>query len=90
MSYDAQNIKVPSACTGKSLHQLTHNMTTDCSLNYRENTSLDHVLPMFCACSFHGNYMNNLLSYCGLVDARISASEKVLPVTVTLVFYYLF
>jgi hypothetical protein len=30
--------------------------------------------------SFHGNSMNNLLSYCGLVDARISASEKDLPV----------
>jgi hypothetical protein len=25
--------------------------------------------------------MNILLSYCGLVDARISASEKDLPVT---------
>jgi hypothetical protein len=25
--------------------------------------------------------MNNLLTYCGLVDARISASEKDLPVT---------
>jgi hypothetical protein len=25
--------------------------------------------------------MNNLLSYCGLVVARISASEKDLPVT---------
>ena len=24
--------------------------------------------------------MNNLLSYCGLIDARISASEKDLPV----------
>jgi len=24
--------------------------------------------------------MNNILSYCGLVDARISASEKDLPV----------
>ena len=36
--------------------------------------------PMFCACSFHGNSMNNLLSYCGLCDARISASEKDLPV----------
>ena len=24
--------------------------------------------------------MNNLLSYCGLVDTRISASEKKLPV----------
>ena len=27
-----------------------------------------------------GNSMDNLLSYCGLVDARISASEKDLPV----------
>ena len=26
--------------------------------------------------------MNNLLSYCGLADARISASEKDLPVKV--------
>ena len=29
-----------------------------------------------------GNSMNNLLSYCGLVDARISASEKDLPVQI--------
>ena len=27
-----------------------------------------------------GKSMNNLLSYCGLVDTRISASEKDLPV----------
>ena len=27
-----------------------------------------------------GKSMNNLLSYCGLADARISASEKDLPV----------
>ena len=26
------------------------------------------------------NSMNNLLSYCGLVDARISSSDKDLPV----------
>ena len=47
-----------------------------------KTTSAEHVLLMFCACSFHGNSLNNLLSYCGLVDARISASEKDLPVTV--------
>ena len=29
------------------------------------------------------NSMNNLLSFCGLVDARISASEKDLPVKVS-------
>ena len=27
--------------------------------------------------------MNNLLAYCGLVDVRLSASEKDLPVTET-------
>ena len=27
--------------------------------------------------------MNNLLSYCGLVDPRISASDKDLPVTIS-------
>ena len=35
---------------------------------------------MFCACSFHGNSMNNLLSYFGLIDAKIRASDKDLPV----------
>ena len=43
---------------------------------------------MFCACSFHGNFMNNLLSYCGLVDATISAIEKDLLVLVE--FSYMF
>ena len=68
------------------LHQLIHNMTTDCSwnLNYHENykrrTWAKHILPMFCACSFDGNFRNNLLSYCGLIDAEIRASGKDLPV----------
>ena len=31
---------------------------------------------------FHGNSMHKLLSYCGLVDAGISASEKDLPVDI--------
>ena len=34
-----------------------------------------------------GKSMNNLLSYCGLVDARISASEKDLPMPGTPVLY---
>ena len=37
-------------------------------------------VEMFRACSFHGNSMNNLLSYCGLVNARIRACNKDLPV----------
>ena len=42
----------------------------------------EHVLPMFCTCSFHGNSKNNLLSYCGLIDAKIRASDKDLPVSI--------
>ena len=44
---------------------------------------------MFSPCSEHGIFMywsgksiDNLLIYCGLVDARISASDKDLPVCV--------
>ena len=40
---------------------------------------------MFCPCSalvvfMVCNSMNNLLSYCGLIDAKIRASDKDLPV----------
>ena len=72
------------------LHQLSHNMTTDCSWNYHENYKRKHGHNMFCACSFHGNSMNNLLSYCGLMDAKIRASDKDLPVPFKLLslFYY--
>ena len=45
---------------------------------------------MFSPCSFHvriGKSMNNLSSYCGLVDARISASEKDLPVQMVVVYF---
>ena len=93
------------------LHQLTNNMTKDCSLNCKFNTFKlqaqntlrtysEHVVYINCSecqnknnlCTQHvlslefsciGNSMNNLLSYYGLVDARISASEKDLPVQFT-------
>jgi hypothetical protein len=46
-----------------------------------------YVSNMFSTCSelgifiyWTGNSMNNISSYCGLVDARISTSEKDLPV----------
>ena len=47
-------------------------MTRDCSLNSPKNTSSELVV----------NSMNNLLSYCGLTDARMRTSEKDLPVNV--------
>jgi hypothetical protein len=48
-----------------------------------KTTSAEHGQIMFCACSFHENSMNNLLPYCGLVDAKIIASDKYLPVPAT-------
>ena len=36
----------------------------------------EHVLPIYSTC----NSMKNLLSYCGLIDARITVSGKDLPV----------
>ena len=50
---------------------------------------------MYTACSelgifmyWTGDSMSNLLPYCGLVDVRISASEKDLPVPVVEVGYF--
>ena len=66
-------------------------------MNPPKNTSSEHVVYKYCfecqnknkifdhnmfeTCIFRGNSINNLLSYCGLTDARIRASEKDLPVT---------
>ena len=74
------------------LYQLTHKMTKDCLLNYKFSTWKLHVVCINCsACQnkqticVHNMYwtcnsMNNLSSYCGLVNARISASDIDLPV----------
>ena len=43
----------------------------------KNNFCTQHVLNLY----YSGNSMNNLLSYCGLTDARMRASEKDLPVT---------
>ena len=48
--------------------------------NYKHRTWAEHILSMFCACTFHGNSMSNLLSYCELIDAKIRDSDKDLPV----------
>ena len=42
----------------------------------KNNFCTQHVLKLV----FFGNSMNNLLSYFGLTDARMRASEKDLPV----------
>ena len=77
-------------CTGKSLSEAlifpSINPQYDCRLfmaspvQYMKTTSAEHGLHMCCTCSFYGNSMNNLLSYCGLIDGKIRASDKDLPV----------
>ena len=76
--------------TGKSLSEALlfaeHGENMVCTkivLNVRNNFCTQHVLPrfelgifMYWTC----NSMNNLWSYCGLVDAKIRASDKDLPV----------
>ena len=45
----------------------------------KNNFCTQHVVNLY----FSGNSINNLLSYCGLTDARMRASEKDLPVLTT-------
>ena len=78
-----------------SLNQLTHNMIQNCSLNSPKNTSSQHVVYKYCfecqnktktifvrnimwTCIFRG--IQWTISYCGLTDSRMRASEKYLPV----------
>ena len=79
-----------SLCTGKSLSETLlfsehgeNMLCTKIVSNVRNNFCTQHVLPRFeigiyiyYAC----NSKNNLSSYCGLVDAKIRASDKDLPV----------
>ena len=84
-----QYIKIPNLEHGETwgehvayLHKLfwmskqkticVHNMLSSCS---------PHVLILEFSCTYWTcNSMNNLSSYCGLVDAKIRASDKDLPV----------
>ena len=61
------------------LNQLTHKYCFECQ---NKNKKTIFVHKMFWTCIFRGNSMNNLLSYCGLTDARMRASEKYLPVNI--------
>ena len=66
-----------------------HAVYINCSeCQNKNNLCTQHVLYMFSTCSELGIFMyyqtcdsmNNLSSYCGLVDAEIRASDKDLPV----------
>ena len=64
-------MKIPSAqnMLSKQKTICVHNMFYPCS---------PHVLSLEFSCT-ELNSMNNLSSYCGLVDAKIRASDKDLP-----------
>ena len=69
--------------TGKSLSEALIFASTNPQYDKRLFMELPWNLQgqnMLCTCSFHGNFMNNLLSYCNLIDAKIRASDKGLPV----------
>ena len=55
---------------------LCTNIVLNVKTKTKNNFCTQHVLNLY----FSGNSMNNLLSYCGLTDARMRASEKDLPV----------
>ena len=82
------------SCTGKSLSEALpfseHGENMSCTkivLNVNNNLCTKNVLPrfeleifMYWTC----NSMNNLSSYCGLVDAKKRDSDKDLPVLLTI------
>jgi hypothetical protein len=59
-------------------------LCTKIDLNVRNNFYTQHVLPRFELVTC--NSMNNLSSYCGLVNAKIRSSDKDLPVKNAFVF----
>ena len=56
-------------------------MCTNIVLNVKTKTKNNFCTQNVVNLYFLGNSMNNLLSYCGLTDARMRAFEKDLPVT---------
>ena len=63
-------------------------LCTKIVLNVRNNFCTQHVLPRFelgVFMSWTCKSMNNLSSYCGLVDAKSRASDKDLPVPLPLI-----
>ena len=86
-----QYMKIPSLKHGENMRRTwgEHVVYKNCFLflfwhseQFMYTTCSELVVFMY----WTGKSMNNLLSYCGLVDARISASEKDLPVSTFLSF----
>ena len=85
--------------TGKSLSKALlfaehweNMLCTKIVLNARDNFCTQHVLPRFELGIFMYrtcNSMRSFITYCGLVDAKIGASDKDLPVLIKEVRYLL-
>ena len=81
-----QNFQIIGYTMSEALLFAEHGENMLCTkivLNVRKNFCTQYVLPRFKLGIFMYwtcNSMNNLLSYCGLVDAKIRASDKDLPV----------
>ena len=84
-----QYMKIPSLEQGENMRRTwgEHVVNTNCFLFVFLTFKTIYVSTMFSTCSelgifmyWTGNSMDNVLSYCGLVNARISTSEKDLPV----------
>ena len=62
-------------------------------INFSMKTWTEHGQKKFYACSFRGNSLNNLLSYCGLIDAKVRGSDKdgsVMIKRASLIFFWLY
>ena len=68
------------------MHQLIHNMKQIVHGITMKTTSAEHGQNMFRSCSALVVFMV-ILSYCGLLYVRISASEKDLPVNHHLIWH---
>jgi hypothetical protein len=79
-------MKIPSSEHGENLMRTCweHVVYTNCFLFWHSEQFVypwsPHVLSLEFSCAKLVNSMDNILSYCGLVNARISTSEKDLPV----------
>ena len=71
------NLQTVTYTKSTSSEHVVYKYCFECQNKHKNQFFTQHFLNMY----FPGNTMNSLLSYCGLTDARVRASEKDLPVT---------
>ena len=63
-----------------SAEHVVYQKCSECQNKQKSNFCTQHVLQVLILSLQFSRTMNNLSSYCGLVDAKIRASDKNLPV----------